>query len=77
MVSNYWQTNRRLCGKRSHAVRFIKDRNAVLLSNEEDILGRLRESFKKIDTQVKGGKLRNFTITATEVLESNLKCSTP
>jgi len=42
----FWKTIQRLRGKISHTARSIKDEN-VLLSNEEDILGRLREYVKK------------------------------
>jgi len=43
--SNYWQASkvfwqaiRRLCGKRSHTARSIKDQNGVLLSSENHTL---------------------------------------
>ena len=44
----FWQTIRRLRGKRSHTARSIKDQNGVLLGNGKAILRRWREYFKDI-----------------------------
>jgi len=44
----FWQTIRRLRGKKSNMARFIKGYNNVLLSSEENILGIWREYFKDL-----------------------------
>jgi len=42
----FWQTARRLQGKQVNLAKSIKDKNGVLISNDEDNLGRWGENFK-------------------------------
>ena len=48
----FWQTIRRLCGKRSRAAFFIEDSNGVTLKDQDAILNRWRDYFSDLSNPV-------------------------
>ena len=59
----FWQTIRRLCGKRSSVTYSIKDSAGNILTDENEIISQLREYFEGLLSPVKASTRHTYKVT--------------